>query len=79
MQGKWRSKMSSKVREALKDIVNHFCTNCPNNGPDGCRLSGAETRFDFLCYKLKQARAALSEPELVIYEKERFEKYFELH
>jgi hypothetical protein len=66
--------MSSKVREALENIVNHFCANCPNNGPGGCELSEAESRFQFLCCKLKQARAALSEPDFVAYQKERFEK-----
>lgn len=54
--------MSSKLREALENIVNHFCTNCHNDGPDGCELSEVEGRFEFLCHKLKQARAALAEP-----------------
>ena len=52
----------SKLREALKNIVHHFCINCPNNGPEGCELSKDEGRFEFLCHKLKQARAALAEP-----------------
>lgn len=53
---------NAKMREALENITLHFCKNCPNNGPDGCELSEAEGRFEFLCHKLKQARAALAEP-----------------
>lgn len=52
----------AKCREALENITLHFCKNCPNNGPDGCELSEAEGRFEFLCHNLKQARAALSAP-----------------
>jgi hypothetical protein len=49
-----------KMREALESLTQHFCKNCPDNGPYGCESEAGH--FEFLCPKLKQARAALSAP-----------------
>lgn len=49
-----------KMREALESLTQHFCKNCPDNGPYGCESEPGH--FEFLCPKLKQARTALSAP-----------------
>ena len=46
------------VREALENLVNHHCRNCPEDTQYGCGVN-IEGLLGFKCTLLKQARTAL--------------------
>ena len=52
---------AQKMREALDEIVNHHCRNCPEDTQYGCGVN-IEGLLGFKCTLLKQARVALAAP-----------------
>jgi len=53
---------AAAMREALEELVNHHCRNCPDDTQYGCGVNIGGL-LGFKCSLLKQARAALSAPE----------------
>jgi len=49
------------LREALENLVNHHCRNCPEDTQYGCGVNIGGL-LGFKCTLLKQARAALAMP-----------------
>lgn len=52
---------AAAMREALEELVNHHCRNCPEDTQYGCGVNIGGL-LGFKCTLLKQARAALSAP-----------------
>ena len=53
------SNNAAAMREALEELVNHHCRNCPEDTQYGCGVNIGGL-LGFKCTLLKQARAALS-------------------